>query len=174
MSESLRDTILYLIHRFSPDLPLFVKVIFLLFALFFFGVIVYFLKNTSWFEEIFLRDFVEFTTFSSYRIAKSREAFRKIMERLKTQNEDEAKLAVIEADDILNESLNRIGYKKEESLGEKLDEITPDIIPNLEEVKEAHKVRNSIIHDPAYRLESEEAKRILLVYEKALQNLETL
>lgn len=174
MSENFRNTILYLIHRFSPNPPLFVKIIFLLFALFFLGIILYFLKKTSWFEKIFLQDFVELTTFSSFGVAKNQQAFRKIMERLKTQNEDEAKLAVIEAEDLLNESLNKIGYKKEESLGEKLDEITPDIISNLEEVNEAHKVRNNIIHDPAYRLELEETKRILLVYEKALQNLETL
>jgi hypothetical protein len=107
-------------------------------------------------------------------MAKNREAFKKIMERLKSQNEDEAKLAIIEADDFLNESLNKIGYKKEQSLGEKLDETAPDIIPNLEEVREVHNIRNNIIHDPAYRLELEEAKRLLLVYEKALQSLETL
>ena len=63
---------------------------------------------------------------------------------------------------------------KEESLGEKLEEITPDILPNLEEVNEVHKMRNNIIHDPAYRLDLEEAKRILSAYEKAIQNLETL
>jgi hypothetical protein len=174
MSENLRDTILYLIQRYSFNPPLFVKIIFLLFALFFFGVIIYFLKKTSWFEKIFLQDFIELATVSSFGIVKSREAFRKIMERLKTQNEDEAKLAIIEADDLLNENLNRIGYKKEESLGEKLDETTPDIIPNLEEVNEAHKVRNNIIHDPAYRLDLEEAGKILSVYEKAIQNLETI
>ena len=174
MNESFRDTILYLIQRFSLNPPLFVKVIFLLFALFFLGTIIYFLKKTSWFEKIFLQDFIEYTTFSYFGIAKSREIFHKIKERLKNQNEDEAKLAVIEADDFLNESLNKIGYNKEESLGEKLEEITIDILPNLEEVNEVHKMRNNIIHDPAYRLDLEEAKRILSAYEKAIQNLETL
>jgi hypothetical protein len=174
MSENIKETILDLIQRFSPSPPFFVKFIFLLFALFFLVVIIYFLKKTTWFDKIFWQDFMEFMTFSSYGMAKNREAFKKIMERLKSQNEDEAKLAIIEADDFLNESLNKIGYKKEQSLGEKLDETAPDIIPNLEEVREVHNIRNNIIHDPAYRLELEEAKRLLLVYEKALQSLETL
>ena len=173
MSENIRETILYLIQRSSPNPPLFVKIIFLLFALFFFGVMVYFFKKTSWFEKIFLQDFIELTTFSAFGAAKSREAFRKIMERLKTQNEDEAKLAIIEADDLLNESLNKIGHKKEESLGEKLDEVTPDTLPNLKEVIEVHRIHNNIIHDPTYRFDLDEAKRILSVYEQAIQNLES-
>jgi len=173
MSENLRNTILYLIQRFSFNPPLFVKIIFLLFALFFLTIIIYFLKKTTWFEKIFLHDFMELITFSSFGLAKGREAFRKIMERLKSDNEDEAKLAIIEADDLLNETLNRIGYKKEESLGEKLDEINLDTLPNLEEVIEVHKIRNDIIHYPAYRLNLEEARRILLVYEKAVQNIES-
>ena len=173
MSENTREIILSLIQRFSPNPPLFVKFIFILFALFFLAVIIYFLKKTTWFDKIFWQDFVEFTTFSSYSMVKSREAFKKIMERLKSQNEDEAKLAIIEADDFLNEVLNKIGYKEKESLGEKLDEVTPDTLPNLKEVIEVHRIRNNIIHDPAYRFDFDEAKRILSIYEQAIQNLES-
>ena len=172
MSEKLRETILDLIVRFSPNPPLFVKIIFLLFALFFLGVIIYFLKKTTWFEKIFLRDFIELITFRSFGMAKSREVFLKIMERLKSQNEDDAKLAIIEADDLLNVTLSAIGYKKEETLGEKLDGINTDTLPNLEEVIGAHKIRNNIVHYPAFRLDLQEAKRILFVYEKALLDLE--
>jgi len=173
MSENIRQTILYLIQRFSPNPPLFVKFIFLLFTLFFLGVIIYFLKKTTFIDRIFLQDFVEFITFSSSGMSKSMGAFMKIKERLKSQNEDEAKLAIIEADDLLNEVLNKIGYKQEESLGEKLDEVTPDSLSNLKEVIEVHRIRNNIIHDPAYRFDFEEAKRILSVYEQAIQNLES-
>jgi hypothetical protein len=172
-AESFKDQILYLIWKFSPQPPLFVKIIFLLFALFFFFVIIYFLRKTTWFERIFLQDFIEFSTFKPYGISKSVEAWKKIITRLDAGSEDEAKLAVIEADDLLNETLDRVGYKKEKSLGEKLDEITPDIITNLEEVNEAHRIRNNIIHDPDYRLGLEEAKKILLVYEKAIKSAET-
>jgi hypothetical protein len=173
MSENIKETILNLIQRFSPNPPLFVKFIFLLFALFFLGVIIYFLKKTTFIDRIFLQDFVEFMTFSSSGMSKSMGAFKKIMERLKSQNEDEAKLAIIESDDLLNEVLNKIGYKQEETLGEKLDEVTPDTLPNLKEVIEIHRIRNNIIHDPAYRLDFDEAKRILSVYEQAIQNLES-
>jgi len=172
MSESFRDTIIYLIHKYSLNPPLFVKVIFFLFAVFFLGLIIYFLKKTTWFEKIFLRDFIELVTFRSFGMAKSREVFLKIMERLKSQNEDEAKLAIIEADDLLNVTLDEIGYKKEETLGKKLDGINTDTLPNLEEVIGAHKIRNDIVHYPVYRLDLQEAKRVLFVYEKALLDLE--
>lgn len=171
-AQSFKDQILYLIWKFSPQPPLFVKIIFLLFALFFFFVIIYFLKKTTWFKRIFFQDFIELYTFKPYGISKSAEAWKKIIARLEIGSEDEAKLAVIEADDLLNETLNRIGYKKEETLGEKLDEITPDIIPNLEDVWEVHKIRNNIIHDPDYRLTLEEAKKILEVYDKAIKSAE--
>jgi hypothetical protein len=171
-AESFKDQILYLIWKFSPQPPVFIKIIFLLFALFFFIVIIYFLKKSTWFKRIFTQDFIEFFTFKPYGISKSAEAWKKIIARLDGGSEDEAKLAVVEADDLLNETLNRIGYRKEETLGEKLDDITPDIIPNLEEVQEAHKIRNNIIHDPDYRLGLEEAKKILGVYEKAIKGAE--
>lgn len=173
MSENLVNTIIYWIQKFSLGTPLFVKAIFLLFALFFLGVIIYFLEKTSWFDKIFLQDFIELTTLSSSGMSKSMETFKKIMERLKIQNEDEAKLAIIEADDLLNEVLNKIGYKHEETIGEKLDEVTPDTLPNLKEVIEVHRIRNNIIHDPTYRLDLNEAKRILSVYEQAIQNLDS-
>ncbi len=172
-TENFQNQISYLIWKFSPHPHVFVKIIFLLFALFFFLVIIYFLKKTTWFERIFLQDFIEYFTFKSYGAPKSSEAWKKIIKRLETGSEDELKLAIIEAEDLLNEALASIGYKKEESLGEKLDEITPDIIPNLEEVNESHKVRNNIIHDPDYRLSLEEAKKNLETYGRAIKSVES-
>jgi len=169
-AESFNNQILKLIWT-QP--PLYVKIIFLLFALFFFLVIIYFLKKTTWFEKIFLQDFIELFTFKSYGASKSNEAWKKIIARLETGSDDELKLAIIEADDLLNETLASMGYKKEESLREKIDEITPDIIPNLEEINEGHKVRNNIIHDPDYRLSLEETKKILEDYGKAIKSVES-
>jgi len=87
--------------------------------------------------------------------------------------ESEAKLALIEADALLDETLKRLGYPGE-SLGERLEKLTVDILPNLEEIQKIHKIRNNIIHDPTYKLNLEEAKKALVIYEKALINLDVL
>jgi hypothetical protein len=173
-SANFENQILDIITRFSLEIPSFLKVIFLLFALFFILAIIYFLKNTTWLRRVFFQDFIEFATFSSYTIGKATKAWEKIMGRLEKGTEDEAKLAILEADEILDETLNKMGYAKEETLGEKLDKVTLDTISNLGEVLEAHKIRNNIIHDPDYRLNLLEAQKIISIFGKALRDLEAL
>jgi hypothetical protein len=174
ISADLENQILHVITRFSLETPSFLKIIFLLFALVFIAAIIYFLKNSTWFRRVFLQDFVEFVTFSYYAMGKVTKAWEKIMGRLEKGTEDEAKLAILEADEILNETLNKMGYAKEETLGEKLDKVTSDTISNLGEILEAHKIRNNIIHDPDYRLNILEAQKIISIYGKALRDLEAL
>jgi len=74
---------------------------------------------------------------------------------------------------LLDETLKRLGYPGE-SLGERSEKLTVDILPNLEEVRQVHKIRNNIIHDPTYKLNLGEAKKALAIYEKALINLDAL
>jgi ABC-type multidrug transport system fused ATPase/permease subunit len=174
ISANFENQILHIITNFSLEIPSFFKIIFLLFALVFIAAIIYFLKNSTWLRRIFLQDFIEFATFSSYMMGKITKTWRKITERLERGTEDEAKLAILEADEILNGTLNKIGYTREETLGEKLDEITSDTISNIEEIREVHKIRNNIIHDPDYRLNLAEAQRAIFIYEKALRDLEVL
>ena len=87
--------------------------------------------------------------------------------------ESEHKLAVIEADSMLDNILKRMGFGGE-SLGERLEKLTVASLPNIEDAKEAHKIRSNIIHDPAYKLSLDEAKRIIEIYEKALTDLQAL
>jgi len=85
--------------------------------------------------------------------------------------ESEYKLAVIEADNMVNETLKRMGYGGE-SLGERLEKLTAATLSNIEEIKEAHQVRNNIIHDPNYRLSLDDARKVLSIFEKAFKDLE--
>lgn len=58
------------------------------------------------------------------------------------------KLAIIEADIILDETLKQQGYAGN-SLGERLKSISPNQLSTLNDAWEAHKVRNRIAHDGA-------------------------
>jgi len=51
---------------------------------------------------------------------------------------------------------------------EKLDSV---ILSNIEKVKQAHEVRNSIVHNPDYHLTLDEAKKTIEVYGRAFREL---
>ncbi len=155
------------------SIPLFLKILFLIISLFFLFGIIYFLLKTGWLKRLFLQDLVEFLGFKPYAIRKVSQTWAKIIKRLEKVSESETKLAIIEADDLLNEILERMGYPGE-TLGEKLKQLSEVILANLDEVQEAHKIRSNIVHDPTYRLSLGEARKVLEIYEKALLNLEAL
>ena len=117
---------------------------------------VFVLVRTMWMQFAFLFDFTEFFTFRPYGLRRMVKKWQKIQARLETANEAEYKLAVIEADGMLNDILLRMGFRGE-TLGDKLKTLTTSIIPNLSEVTEAHQTRNSVVHNPDYQLTSKEA-----------------
>lgn len=65
-----------------------------------------------------------------------------------SDNPNDWKLAIIEADIILDEILKQKGYVGN-SLGERLRNIQPQQLNSLDDAWEAHKVRNRIAHDGA-------------------------
>lgn len=165
------DLISYLIS--PPPQIIILKIFFIVFFLFLLFGIIYLLSKNRWLRLLFFQDLVEILTFRSYGLRKITKDWTKIIERLEKGSLSEAKLAIIEADDLLNDVLKRMGYEGE-SLGERIEQLTPDIISNLTEVLEAHKIRNNIIYDPDYRLSLDETRRILSLYKKALLDLEVL
>ena len=116
---------------------------------------------------------MEILTFKPYKLGGYSRRWRKIIARLEKKSESEAKLAILEADSLLDEVLGKSGYEGE-TPRERLEKITVSTLPNLEELKKARQVRENIISDPAYKLELEKAKGVLKVYEKSLTFLEAL
>lgn len=150
-----------------------IKIIFILISLFLFGFIIFVLVKTTWLKRLFIWDLQEFFTRRPFGVLKIGKGWEGIEARLGTQMESEWKLAIIEADKMLDDTLNRMGFGGH-SLGERLERLTTATLPNLEEIKTAHKVRNNIIHDPTYKLILDEAKKTILIYKKALTDLEAL
>jgi hypothetical protein len=146
----------------------------LLFFTFFFAFLIVWLsiKSTFW-KRLFIWDLIEVLTFRAYKLGGYSQRWKKIISKLEKKSEAEAKLAILEADSLLDEVLKKSGYPGE-TLTERLEKLTPATLPNLEELKKARQVRESIISDPTYRLEFGKAKEILKIYEKALTYLEAL
>ena len=152
---------------------LFYKTIFILISLLLSGFIIFALINTSWLKRIIVWDLKEILTRKPYIAKKYAKKWKKIKQKAVTGLESERKLAVLEADEILDESLKTMGYPGKD-LDERLVKITTEILPNLEKVKEVRKIRNNIIHDPDYRLDWEDTELALEVYEKAFNIFELI
>lgn len=89
----------------------------------------------------------------------------KTLEYLFSQHASDWKLAIIEADSMLETLLDERGFKGE-NLGEKLKGVTPEKFKNLNLAWEVHNIRNRIAHEGAFfNLSQHEAKRAIAIYE---------
>lgn len=131
------------------------------------------LLRTMWMQFAFLFDFTEFFTFRPYGLRRMVKKWQKIQARLETASEAEYKLAIIEADGMLNDILLRMGFRGE-TLGDRLKILTSAVIPNLDDIWKAHQTRNNVVHDPDYQLTSKEARRTLEIYQETFINLDLI
>ena len=159
----------------SPDLQrelLPVKVVLIFFSIVFFVFIIYFFARSTYLKYQFVLDVREFFSIESASLRKFSRRWKRIQQRIGTGVEAEYKLAIIEAEDLLNDLLEGKGIKGE-NFEERINQIEKTQLPNLDEVLEAHKTRNDIMHDPNYKMESERAKKVLDIYEKAIKGIES-
>ena len=98
----------------------------------------------------------------------------RIMEKINSENEADWKVAILEADAILEDivgTMNLAGL----SMGDKLKNVEPSDFLTLESAWEAHKTRNAIAHDiDGVPLSRREAQRVIALYEKVLREFKYL
>lgn len=133
--------------------------------------IIFTLIRSGYLKWLFFQDLFELLAFKPYGQKKIVRRWESINKRLEKASESEYKLAVIEAETVFDEALTRMGFAGV-TIGEKLEKIQKEQLPSLDEVLEAHKTRNNIVHDPDYRLTHDQAKKTIDVYEKGLKDLE--
>lgn len=165
------DILSFLVDPPFTTTLLILKCLFISIFIFFLISIIYFLKKTHWMEWRFGEGRKEFLTEQSYEVKKISETWAGIDNRLKTDLESEYKLAIIEADGLLEEVLEKIGFAGKD-FKERLEKMTLDQLPDIDKVKKVHEIRGSIIRDPDYRLSLDNAKKIIGVYREALESLE--
>lgn len=147
------------------------KIILGIFSLIFFIAIIFVLYKTQWLRFMFLEKVVEFFTFCPYETRKMPKAWIGILARVEKGLESEYKLAVVEADEMLEDVLKKMEYTGK-TLEDRLGQVSPTIISNIEDIREVHKIRHKVVYDPDYELTLDEIKRILEVYEKAFRELQ--
>ena len=79
---------------------------------------------------------------------------------MESDNESDWKLAIIEADKLLDELVAKLGYIGD-NLGERLKSVEPSDFLTLQAAWEAHKMRNRIAHEQGLHLTRREARRII-------------
>jgi len=94
------------------------------------------------------------------------ERWLKTLSYLFSQHASDWKLAVIEADAMLESLMADLGFRGE-TLGDRLKSATQDKFQNLTSAWEVHTIRNRIAHEGAsFELAQREAKRIIAIYEQ--------
>lgn len=95
--------------------------------------------------------------------------WQKIENLLDSNNEANYKLAILEADKLLDEVLKQMGFGGS-TLAERL-KVASAKFTKLRQVWSAHKIRNLLVHQTNYHLSFSEAKRSIKNFKKALREL---
>lgn len=135
--------------------------------------IVYFLRNSSYIMFFYGEDIRDFLMVGASEARKIARQWNTIVRRLNSPNESDWKLAIIEADKFIDEVVKNIGGEGK-TLGERLRSLPQGTIQHLDELWEAHKVRNNIVHDPDFRLTQQRAREVIGLYEMVLKEFEVL
>ena len=94
-------------------------------------------------------------------------AWKTIKKRLETKNETQIKIALEEADKILDEVLKAGAYPGED-LEERLSHLTSEKITNSQELLEAHKIA-ARAKEEDFKITFEEAVNVLKVYQQSFR-----
>lgn len=92
-----------------------------------------------------------------------------VIENINSLNPSSWRLAIIEADVILDDLLDKIGCVGN-TIGDKLKQVNKGDFKTLDSAWEAHRVRNAIAHEGSeFLLTSREAKRVISLYEQVFK-----
>ncbi len=116
-----------------------------------------------------LRRFFASRKFMAQDRATLRRRWQEIEDMAASGGEMQRKLAIVEADKLLDQALKTLAMPGE-TLGERL-KFAQYRYPELRDVWWAHKVRNQLVHEATFHLETGLARRAVAGYRKALNRL---
>ena len=148
------------------------KAVFIFFTFAFLAGIIYFILVSSFLKHRILLDFRDFFDLNPTPLRRIIRRWKTIEKRLTSGSEYEYKLAIMEVDDLFNSVLLDKGFAGM-TFEDRVSQIKKIQLPNPEEVLQAHQERNTVAHDPNYRVTKEHAKKLLEVYEKAIKSIES-
>ena len=107
-------------------------------------------------------------------IPRTQLRWNRVQEQAHSDNEQNWRLAILEADIMLNELLDIKGYKGD-TMADKMKQIERADFNTVDSAWEAHRVRNRIAHEgSAHLLNSREVDRIMRLYERVLKEFKLI
>lgn len=161
----------YIINPEFSGILYYIRAIFLTVSAILFFAILFLVPKISWFRYRYSENLKEFFTQGPLEGGDVSKRWTEVIKKFEKGTEGDYKTAIIEADNILLDVLDKLEIEGE-SFSEKLNQINSEKIKNIDDIWTAHKVRNNIVYDPDYKIEAEEAKNTIDIYKTALQNLD--
>ena len=107
---------------------------------------------------------------ASIRRALTNSRWNTIMKRHQQGTADSMKVAIIEADKMIDDLLKNAGFKGEH-MADRLDKLATANLPNLPKLWRAHRLRNEVVHSPDFQLTQSLASRTMEDYAAFLRDL---
>jgi len=117
-----------------------------------------------------MRTFLLTTGYEKRRIFKS---WKKVIGLLHSGDEASYKKAILAADNLLDEILERSGWVGAD-LGEKISKIKTMQMPDIDKLMASHKIAEKIQEDSNFKITYEEAVKTLMIYEKLFRDFTLL
>ena len=102
-----------------------------------------------------------------------RKKWNEIIKKAEVGGGREYSLAIIEADILIENVLGKMGIRGK-NIAERLRGLAPGELSNVDEVWDAHKLRNKIAHEPDFSPSKDETMQALTTYKKGLEELKVI
>jgi len=135
-----------------------------------FGVLLIILINKNGIFKKFFKTTGNFLKGGKFPKKNLNASWQKIFSRLGKDDEASLRLALIEADNLFDDLLKQMGLPGE-SMADRLKYLNPAQVSNIEEIWQAHKLRNQLVHGSEYPIARSEIEFGVRAYEKALREL---
>lgn len=111
-------------------------------------------------------------TVAAQDVPKTQLRWNRVLEQVHSESEQGWRLAILEADIMLNELLDVLGYRGE-TMADKMKLVDRSRFHTIDLAWEAHSIRNQVAHQgSAKRLDSREARRTVALYEKVFKEFD--
>lgn len=102
-----------------------------------------------------------------------RERWARIVRKIDYGSYDSMKIAIIDADKMVDDVLKRIGILGQHT-ADRIAQIDQDTFPSLKALWRAHRLRNTVVHDPSFAFRESDARLALAGYEAFLREVGVL
>jgi hypothetical protein len=130
-------------------------------------LIIYLGVKSNWFVKR-VEDWIDKSGVGSVGKWRQLRAWKHIIMRVRTKDPTQLKLAIMEADLVMDEVLKESGYRQD-TTDERYKELNTAVLSNADKIKEAHKVRNRCAQEPDFAISYDDALEVLKVYKVAFQ-----